>query len=52
MDRCTWYTTFETTKGNIQLSLQKVDLGQCVVLLRYYDKINTDTARSAAMDDL
>ena len=52
MDRCTWYTTFETTKGNIQLSLQKVDLGQCVVLLRYYDKINTDTARSAAMADL
>lgn len=23
MDRCTWYTTFETPKGDIQLSLQK-----------------------------
>lgn len=52
MDRCTWYTTFETSKGDIQLSLQKGDFGQCFVLLKYYDKINTDTVRSAAMDDL
>lgn len=52
MDRCTWYTTFETLKGDIQLSLQKGDLGQYFVLLKYYDKINTDTVRSAAMDDL
>lgn len=52
MDRCTWYTTFETTKGDIQLSLQKGDFGQYFVLLKYYDKINTDTVRSAAMDDL
>ena len=52
MDRCTWYTTFETTKGDIQLSLQKGDFGQCFVLLKYYDKINTDTVRSATMDDL
>ena len=43
MDRCTWYTTFETTKGDIQLSLQKGDFGQYFVLLKYYDKINTDT---------
>lgn len=52
MDRCTWYTTFETTKGDIQLSLQKSDFGQYFVLLKYYDKINTDAVRSAAMDDL
>lgn len=52
MDRCTWYTTFKTLKGDIQLSLQKGDLGQNFVVLNYYDKINTDTARSAAMDDL
>ena len=44
MDRCTWYTTFETTKGDIQLSLQKGDFGQYFVLLKYYDKINTDTS--------
>lgn len=52
MDRCTWFSTFETLKGDIQLSLQKGDFGQYFVLLKYYDKINTDTVRSAAMDDL
>ena len=52
MDRCTWYTTFETTKGDIQLSLQKGDFGQYFVLLKYYDKINTYPVRSAAMADL
>ena len=51
-DRCTWYTTFETKNGDIQLSLQKGEYGQCFVLLEYYDKINTDTVRSAAMNEL
>lgn len=52
MDRCTWYSTFETPKGDIQLSMQKGEFGQYFVLLKYSDKINTDTVRSAAMDDL
>lgn len=52
MDRCTWYTTYETLKGDIQLSLQKGDYGQYFVLLKYYDKINTETVRSVAIDDL
>ena len=52
MDRCTWYTTFETPKGDIQLSLQKGNIGQYFVLLKYYDKINTEAVKSAAMDDL
>lgn len=52
MDRCVWYTIFKTSKGEIQLSLQKGDIGQYFVLLKYYDKINSDIVRSAAMDDL
>ena len=52
MDRCTWYTTFENKNGDIKLSLQKGEYSQCFVLLKYYDKINSDTVRSAAMDDL
>jgi len=52
MDRCTWYTTFVTPEGDIQLSLQKGDYGNNFVMLKYYDKINTDTVRSSAMDDL
>lgn len=52
MDRCTWFSTFVTSKGDIQLSMQKGEYGQYFVLLKYYDKINTETVRSAAMDDL
>lgn len=52
MDRCTWYTTFETNKGTIQISLQKGEYGEHYVLLKYFDKINSDIARSAAMEDL
>lgn len=44
--------SFETPKGDIQLSMQKGEYGQYFVLLKYYDKINTDTVRSAAIDDL
>lgn len=51
-DRCTWYTTFETPKGDIQLSMQKKEFGEACVLLKYFDKINTATVRSAAIDDL
>ena len=52
MDRCTWYSIFETPKGDIELSMQKGDFGKYFVLLKYYDKINTETVRSAAIDDL
>ena len=51
MDRCTWYTLYETPKGDIKLSLQKVDWDYFVSLM-YYDKINTDAVRSSAIDDL
>ena len=52
MDRCTWYATYTTPKGDIQLSLKKEEYGKYFVLLKYYDKINTDTVRQQAMDDL
>lgn len=52
MDRCTWYATFTTSKGDIQLSIQKGEYGSHFVLLKYYDKINTDTVRQQAMNDL
>ena len=52
MDRCTWYTIFETENGDIQLSLEKGNYGEYFVLLKYFDKINTEAVRSAAMEDL
>lgn len=51
-DSCIWYTIFETENGDIQLSLERGDYGEYFVLLKYYDKINTEAVRSAAMEDL
>ena len=58
-DECTWCTTYSTPKGDIQLSLKHlgivsrcVSVVGCCVLLRYFDKINTDAVRKQAMDDL
>lgn len=52
MDRCTWYTTYSVEKGDIQLSIQSQNVMNCYVLLRYFDKINTNAVREQAMDDL
>lgn len=51
-DNYTWYTIFETENGDIQLSLEKGDYGEYFVLLKYFDKINTEAVRSAVMEDL
>ena len=52
MDECTWYTTYSTPKGDIQLSIDNQSVMSCFVMLRYFDKINTDAVRAQAMDDL
>lgn len=48
---CTWDTTFRTPKGDIQLSIWSQQL-DCFVLIKYFDKINTDAVKAHAMDDL
>ena len=52
MDRCTWFSVFETESGTIELFIQKVKYGNAAVILKYYDKVNTDVVRASAMDDL
>jgi hypothetical protein len=52
MDRCKYYTTYETEKGSIQLSIGHNSVISCFVLLAYHDKINGDVIRAEAMDDL
>ncbi|MCL1942874.1 MAG: hypothetical protein FWF54_04920 [Candidatus Azobacteroides sp.] len=52
LDRCRYYTTYETEKGDIQLSISHSGVSSCFVLLAYYDKINGDIVRQKAMDDL
>jgi hypothetical protein len=51
-DECTWFSVFETDKGDIELFIQKVKYGKAAVILKYYDKVNTDVVRASAMDDL
>lgn len=52
MDRCKYVTTFETPKGDIQLSIGHNSVMSCYVLLSYFDKINGDVIRAKAMEDL
>ena len=52
MDNCKYYTTYETDKGSIQLSIDHISVISCYVVLSYYDKINSDIIRSKAISDL
>lgn len=50
--RCKWHSTYSTPLGDIRLSIRKSGgLGGHAVL-EYVDKLNTDAARPAAIDDL
>ncbi|OSZ79166.1 hypothetical protein CAP35_13200 [Chitinophagaceae bacterium IBVUCB1] len=49
---CNYYTTYETEKGTIQLSIERDRLIRCFVKLIYVDKINGETVRKQALDDL
>jgi hypothetical protein len=51
-DRCKYYTTYETEKGSIQLSIDHDGVMSCYVMLAYYDKINSDIIRAKAIDEL
>ena len=48
MDRCKYYSTYETGKGSIQLTIEKDDF----VRLTYFDKINSEIIREKAKGDL
>lgn len=52
MDRCKYKSIFETSKGNIVLTIAHADYTNCNVTLVYADKINTREMRSQAIDDL
>lgn len=51
-DRCKYYSTWETDKGKIELSIDHDKLGVCFVRLVYIDKINSLTIKKQAIDDL
>ena len=51
-DKCKYYTIFETTDGDIQLSISHNGVLSCFVVLVYFDRINSNVIRNEAMDDL
>lgn len=52
MDRCKYYSIFQTEKGNIELSIEHDGVTRCYVTLAYFDKINNDIIKTQAKDDL
>jgi len=51
-DRCKYISTWETVKGDIQLSIGHNGVTNCFITLAYFDKINSATIKSKAIDDL
>lgn len=52
-DECEWYTIYSTELGDIELSLvEGTSYLTGAVRLVYYDKINSDKVKNAAIDDL
>lgn len=51
LNGCKYYTTYETEKGSIQLSIENNDMA-CYVALAYFDQINSEIIRAKAIDDL
>jgi len=52
LDACKYYTTYQTEKGTIQLSIKHDDITRCFVRLVYIDKINSETIKKEALNDL
>ncbi len=51
-DNCKYFSTWTTDKGDIQLSIDHNSVLSCFVKLVYFDKINSDTIKKQAIDDL
>ncbi|MBG6131626.1 hypothetical protein IWQ47_003054 [Aquimarina sp. EL_43] len=52
MNRCKYYTTYETENGSIQLSIENDGFLTSFVILSYFDKINSKIIREKAKSDL
>ena len=52
MDRCKYYSIWQTDKGEIQLSIEHESVIKYFVRLGYFDKINNEIIKAKAIDDL
>jgi hypothetical protein len=51
-DKCKYHSIWQTDKGEIQLSIDHDSIRRCFVKLAYFDKINSETVKKQALDDL
>lgn len=51
-DQCKYYSSWETGKGEIRLSIDHESVTSCFIKLAYFDKINSATVKKQALDDL
>jgi hypothetical protein len=51
-DGCKYFTTYETNKGKIRLTIDHDGISICFVRLTYYDRINSKIIRKKSLDDL
>jgi len=52
MDRCKYFSSWQTEKGTIELTIEKFDYANAFVKLAYFDKINGETIKKEALNDL
>jgi len=52
MDRCKYFSIWQTDKGAIQLSIEHESVIKYYVQLGYFDKINSEIIKANAIDDL
>lgn len=51
-DHCKYQSVFETPHGSIRLSIKHESVIKCYVVLVYFDRINGDSEREQALEDL
>lgn len=52
LDRCHYYSVWSTELGDIELSLQRDELLNCYVFLKYYDRANDSVIHDVILEDL
>lgn len=52
LDNCTYFSTWQTDKGDIQLSIKHSSFSSCFIKLTYFDKINGEKIKAKAKSDL
>ena len=51
-DKCKYYTIYKIENGTIQLSIEHESVTKCFIKLAYFDKVNSETVKKQALDDL